>query len=1359
MRGRGFIEALTQVHRMRYARSLRTFAFVWLLPTALLLACYPEREPRQQDNLEPSTGGAPPASTSSDGSGTGGATGRGSGGGMGRATGGGGGGATDDSGMGGATGNGSGMGGATGADGPDTGGSGAETLSGLAIGGIGGSTDAGGSTDTGGSGGTESRSGTCDEVFGEPLPARLEITSEDAPIVDPVQVITVTRQSLWNDFVNQTCGTAPCHGGADEPLLASPKTFKMTIASFDQRPTLGDDAVARVTSSDPNLVMPPGSGDGSLRDETHPALRLALRLQKWQNAGFPEAFDEVIGSEQPSGDLPENPYLLSPELGETLTNLGSCVPNASLSVNSPLMLTEQMEALDAMFAAAEDSDALPDTLVETDLVSLDSYVLASRGVYSYAPTYTLFSDHAGKMRHVRVPVGQTIRYNPDTKDFDIPDNTRFYKTFLKQVKDADGNIGWRKMETRLIVVRRDEGVPDGGFRPRALRTSYAWDKGETMALRVKDPLRNGEPFADRLCPYVVDESVERDPLLNPISDDMSEYCSYMTGEELGDPTSGQVRHYAIPSAERCDQCHMGSSSHSYILGFNPWQVDRRPEGEGGIYENPTADELTQLARLIEYGVVSGIEPGEAKLEESQGDRLPRNDYELTAQGYMLGNCAFCHNPHGFPVVQNPLLAPFNMFPSEDGGGIFQFSLERYSPRAKAGKDQKIRFPYITPAFGDHWADKQDLTRRNDKEMPWGHLESPPTEDFYDDPPPPDVYDALDELGNVKERLLRFLGPWRSLIWRNVYTPFTYNEDFTIFIHMPRNAPGYDPRAHKIMAEWMLSIPSTPKPGDGEHQPVVEVLPGEAGYDEAVQQALGRIDDFNFGITGSHLPTDDDIVDPSVVLSPVDPGGAGKRQPSPIDDGILNSERVFPENLVLAPLYDAVPNHAHWVPTDTTDPPGIWVPRRSNWEQLIATREVAFDDPKLERMVDQLQGVHLSAEQQAFSLEPMPMGLWDPDCQASSEAAASPTVEELLAEPGAPFRRWLDGNFHDEKPPAEVAPEARVHFQSRGEAVFRAICMNCHGKEADSRSPLAATILELSGGQTRVANFVDGLFGPRLAPGAFARDEFLVNQGATPAEWQLRYMLFMGLGGTLAEIPPDVLNLVAVSPFYGEPTNPGSSDPNMLDSAMQLCAQVLKHPRLFVEDSPRPNLKSSEVFAAGTGHYDLWESLCTQGNEPVVIAFNFFGEDFHANHGDVYRAKDDADHWIYPPDHRVGNPLGGFEVGIQPGNTLPWCVELRSTTPEKLTDEQEKIAKHFEKFGVDPSQIPLCPEVLFATALGKRIHNVVFDNPAAPLGNQEFIERWTRHGAMNAGMAAYYYLNGLTRGELQPSQPFDACGQN
>ena len=42
---------------------------------------------------------------------------------------------------------------------------------------------------------------------------------------------------------------------------------------------------------------------------------------------------------------------------------------------------------------------------------------------------------------------------------------------------------------------------------------------------------------------------------------------------------------------------MGSPSQTFILGFTPLQVKRRPVGVGGIIEPAAADELTQLQRL------------------------------------------------------------------------------------------------------------------------------------------------------------------------------------------------------------------------------------------------------------------------------------------------------------------------------------------------------------------------------------------------------------------------------------------------------------------------------------------------------------------------------------------------------------------------------------------------------------------------------------------------------------------------------------------------------------------------------------------------------------------------------------------
>lgn len=1223
----------------------------------------------------------------------------------------------------------------------------------------------------------------CSPVSATALRARKAILSQDANSQSGSgdRTVTLTRLGLYDDFT-RNCGTAACHGGADQPLLQSPTPFKMTAASFDQRPNLGSQALERILSDNPVKVMPPGSGDGSLRGEQDPLRILGEQLKLWEDAGFPGELQIVIKSADDDGTLTDDPYLLGEDLGGKLTNVGSCLP--TVKVEHKL---DEMHGLDEMFANAQSLDDLPDTLAETDLVSLDSEVLARRGVYSYAPTYTLFSDNAEKMRYVRVPVGQPITYDEATHEFQIPENTRFYKTFLRKVIDKNGEVGFRKMETRLILSRANEELPDGTFQPRALRVVYAWDADERMARKVTDPLRNGQAWSDRLCPYVTDEVTPRDPTKNPLIERVSTTCEYMTQEEMDDPNSGLIRHYAIPSVERCDQCHMGSNSRSYILGFTPFHADRRPLGEGGVYEAPSDDELQQLERLIDYGVVRGIEPGEAKLEESQGNRDPRNDYELTAQAYMMGNCAFCHNPRGFPTVQNPVLSSFDMFPSATGG-IFQFPLEKYSPRAKFGPNQNVRFPYITPAFGNHPGGLEQTTA---KEFPFTiapvvdvHTgENSAGFPIWINEGAPDVFYNRFNTGPDGFPLppvFSYLGPWRSLIWRNVYTPFTYSEDGAIFIHMPRNVPGFDCRAQKIMARWMLSIPSkdcrTPIDGyeppvcEGKiaqippgqfgynlDQPFEEVPPGSSGYSRAVHDADKRVEDFDNSVTGQHCPVDDDIVDPSVILSPTILGTERKEYTAPHDQGALppNGARVVADPAAWV-MSDGVPEHAHWVPVDTTDDYSRgWLPRRSNWQSVIVDRTVPVS-PDLDAVIDDLLALHLSEEDEDFAKKPLPMGLWHPECWDSPEAAASTTVSELrvkalsrTAGQLANLELWtLEPDYNDVPLPA-LAP---VHSQSRGEAVFRAICQNCHGRQADSRSPLAATIGELTGGTTRVANFVDGILGPRPAPGLYAEDVFRINRGATPAEWQVRYMLFMGLGGTEALIPDIAVSLVKTSPFYGVAVQAGgSSGANMLEAAQGKCDALLQS--LWQVSTDFRVTRKTKRFLAGSGEYELWESLCGFKNEPVVRVLRpskAFGVLFEANSAAqyLYRSQDDSGGWVYPPDYPVGNRLGKIQLGIQDDNYLPWCVHPTVDVP------LQALKDLFAAQGIHEAMMPICPDTLFATAFGgKEIHLLDFGPTAF---NATALKRIRRRGAMNAGMVAYYYLDGVTKGLLTPAPAYDSC---
>jgi hypothetical protein len=92
---------------------------------------------------------------------------------------------------------------------------------------------------------------------------------------------------------------------------------------------------------------------------------------------------------------------------------------------------------------------------------------------------------------------------------------------------------------------------------------------------------------------------------------------------------------------------MGSPGQNFILGFTPLQLHRRMAGEGGHTDPTSFAELTQVERMKNYGFIQNA-PAEMDWPtlEKSGALPPRNEHELRASGYMVGNCAHCHNPNG-----------------------------------------------------------------------------------------------------------------------------------------------------------------------------------------------------------------------------------------------------------------------------------------------------------------------------------------------------------------------------------------------------------------------------------------------------------------------------------------------------------------------------------------------------------------------------------------------------------------------------------------------------------------------------------------------------------------------------------------
>ncbi|HVW26069.1 MAG TPA: hypothetical protein VHC69_11920 [Polyangiaceae bacterium] len=1253
----------------------------------------------------------------------------------------------------------------------------------------------------------------------EPIPARealLQSGAADQPSLLFVRdLFDQFRQNCGGCHVDQTSGGF--HVGAT--------TFRADMLAEDNRAasdgTLPHGALARINSDDPNLIMPPGSKPVAQRDpNSDPTLLLATKLKAWYDAGSPPDFYPPPASTTSGGD-----FKLSQSVGLGLTNLGNCIPNKELIGILP---AKTLDAMDAKFAAMT---ALPGRIEDTDITTFDSQVLAQSGVVAYAPAYPLWSDNARKIRYVRVPHGKSIVFDKDTQQFQIPDNTRFYKTFFKKVIELDGAERWRKVETRIIVTRTPTKDANGNDVQTALFGTYAWSDDESEALLVQDPLRDQQPFADRLITLHADER-----LFQQISSGMAEAggaSSLDLTREL--ERAGATRRYAIPGSERCIQCHMGSPSRSFSLGFTPLQVNRRPLGVGGIIEPPGRDDLTQLRRLIDYGVITGIDNVSdiRLLEKSEGPadnpRLPRNDYELVAQGYMVGNCAHCHNPLGYPSVQNPdTLKPALSFLPGAGGidGIFQYPLNdtpgdprnAFSPRIFRDLGGSVRMPYITPSLVDYPA-QADLNHQVKHD-----LSGDPTQ-------PPQQASRM------------VLAPWRSLIYRNVDTPFAYSNDLALFPHMPMNVPGFDCRLPQIMAEWMVSIPAVRKnPGidetlvqnpdedqithlhnntgtDTEEQPYVEVKvpvtmtdagPHAPNYDAAVQAAQQRLDAYHsggaaglsadkndFGRYG-YCPDTTDIVDWDVTsadaahLAPVDlktefkaDATANKLEETyniPVDfqpvitgptSGLQFDElgRVVPHDAVLLWPDEGVPDRPHWVPTDTTDNPGPWQPRRSDWADVLvshkpdsATQNKSADDITHEQwVVDFLSpaspstsnpGVTMTPAILAYATNDIPYGIWK-----QKTGCTYPNQKRVSDFQGASRPKWMDyANAAVTPKIVPPNPNAYVYSEWPGAAVFNMVCVNCHGPLADSHGRQADTLQLMTGGDARVANFRDGLFGPVSNPGANREAVFAVSGSSVSADdWSARYLAWMALGGTSKKIPKAILDVVTSTPILGRPRLlPGVDGANMLGPVQTLCESLFP-PAAFVPQNGMlentwqvavdfsviaqpPSIGTwawdqslffqfqRGVMFPDNGDAELWANLCSIDNpKPVTAIYLSSGAAAGTWTTSYFNVSD------LSPGAPLGNDRGTVDdAGYVPGNLMPWCVVPTSSVQQTI--------QAFKT--VDGKPLPQCP--------------ASWANPDAPKLKIPDLRKWSYRGAINGGLAVFLYVDRRLERGIAPVPSYDHC---
>jgi hypothetical protein len=755
------------------------------------------------------------------------------------------------------------------------------------------------------------------------------------------------------------------------------------------------------------------------------------------------------------------------------------------------------------------------------------------------------------------------------------------------------------------------------------------------------------------------------------------------------------------------------------------------------------------------------------------------------------------------------------------GGIFQFPLERTSPRIKRGITGSVGIPYITPSLVDHPSHPPDVDPNSPQQADfWRPKWLPP---FVGDlgPAPAFVY-----------------APWRSLIYRNVDTPFAYSDDFALYPHMPMNSPGYDVRAKRILGDWMVSIPGVRKrqdipeyhqpfpdapsdpdaapfvPDDNE-QPYVEVHPGEPGYDGAVAAAELRLQTFHAGTQpfevipnnsggfyeyrGRYAATLDssDTVDPEV-------------------DGVCSLIPIEKE----IPTIN-VPTHPHWVPLDLTQKPGAWEPRRGDWKAVLVDQQIPppvnacagdpnlvqakFEDMKRvvalirQRTLDETVNVDGKDQKfRDFALTKVPMGLWQDkaECTWSNTSVVhdNPTLDQVPASQRLP---WMDAAGPD-------AGSRHVYSQVPGAAIFNMICINCHGAKFDSVGRLAENLATMTGGKARVADLRDGLFGPVGDPQnqagsnrASVFGDVAKADGVTADDWGARYVGFMALGGTGATIPAAFLTNVSRTLVFGESraalVPPKSA--NMLSIARELCLSTLSTPayhfglpadaQVGYFDSVNVSTPTKQLWHSGDA--EMWLKLCSINNPPPVQPYMMTSNTLLEVLPIVSNALDDKG---FPPKE------ASLVTGLTPPALLKRCAyEAGQCGPDKsrvphatVGDERGRVSDTLDATNLHPWCVLGTTFDPTKADVAGFFKNVCMGGPNCvggkcngdPSGCQpppmcpvqpaltdldawddavgSAADEWATRGAINAGFAVFLYLDSVAKNGGVASPTFDHCEQ-
>ena len=208
------------------------------------------------------------------------------------------------------------------------------------------------------------------------------------------------------------------------------------------------------------------------------------------------------------------------------------------------------------------------------------------GVQLYEINSSLFTDYAHKQRLIRLPDGQSMRYNNTDLLPTFPDNTLIAKTFYYNLDERNPSLGKKIIETRILLK------VNGTW----LVGDYIWNTAQTEAT------------------YRETGSTES--------------ISYIDGNG-----TTQNVDYQIPSKQDCFTCHNNNAT-TFPIGPKLRNLNFIPS-----YTNQN-----QLDYLAGLGLLQGVASGSTSvLPNWEDENLLIDD---RARAYMDVNCAHCHQPGG-----------------------------------------------------------------------------------------------------------------------------------------------------------------------------------------------------------------------------------------------------------------------------------------------------------------------------------------------------------------------------------------------------------------------------------------------------------------------------------------------------------------------------------------------------------------------------------------------------------------------------------------------------------------------------------------------------------------------------------------